>query len=429
VSGPPRVAYFPDSFMEINGVARTSQQLVHFARERALPFLCVHAGSASRTLQPSATLTRVELQRGRMSCGLERDLRFDLRLWRYTGAVRAQVDAFGADLVHITGPSDVGQLGAYLAYTMGIPLVASWHTNVHDFAEARLASTLSWAPAGIRRRVSAAAGRQALKLVLDFYKMARVLLAPNEDLAGLLRRATNRPVHLMTRGVDTRLFTPLRRDRTNSEFVIGYVGRLSPEKNVRLLAALETALVEQRAPLFRFVIVGDGSERSWLESRMTHAEFLGVLTGEALARAYANLDVFVFPSTTDTYGNVVQEASASGVPVIVTGSGGPRFLVREGVTGFVRDTLEGQLEAVLGLMRNPARAAAMGLSARESAKAASWPRVFERVYDAYDECLRDHRNAFHADHQSRAELSWLARIVTASLARKRRRQVAQAAAA
>ena len=426
MSGPPRVAYFPDSFMEINGVARTSQHLVSFARDRALPFLCVHAGLANRTLQPSATLTRVELQRGRMSYGLERDLRFDLRLWRYTGAVGAQIDAFGADLVHITGPSDVGQLGAYLAYSMGIPLVASWHTNVHEFAEARLASTLSWAPAGIRRRVPAAAGRQALKLVLDFYRMARVLLAPNEDLADLLRHATHRPVHLMTRGVDTRLFTPLRRDRTNSEFVIGYVGRLSPEKNVRLLAALETALVEQRAPLFRFLIVGDGSERSWLESKMTRAEFTGVLTGEALARAYANLDLFVFPSTTDTYGNVVQEAAASGVPLIVTGAGGPRFLVREGVTGFVRDTLEGQIDAVLGIMRNPARGAAMGIAARESAKAASWPRVFERVYDAYDECLKDHRNAIHADHQSRAELSWLARIVTASLARKQRPQAAAA---
>jgi glycosyltransferase involved in cell wall biosynthesis len=429
VIAAPRVAYFPDSLTEVNGVARTSQQLVSFATERALPFLCVHAGSASRTRHPSATVTRVELRRGRMSCGLERDLRFDLALWRYTGAVRAQVDAFGPDLIHITGPSDVGQLGAYLAYTMGVPLVASWHTNLHDFAESRLASALRWAPAGIRRGLPAAAGRHSLTLLIDFYKMARVLLAPNEELAGLLRRATNRPVHLMTRGVDTRLFTPLRRNRGDTDFVIGYVGRLSPEKNVRLLAALEAALVTRGAPPFRFVIVGDGSERAWLEPRMPRAEFPGVLTGEALARAYANLDVFVFPSTTDTYGNVVQEACASGVPVIVTSSGGPRFLVREGVTGFVRDDVEGQLEVVLEIMRNPARAAAMRIAARESARQASWPRVFERVYDAYDECVRGHRAAGDTGGQGRRELSWLARIVTAGLARKRRPRVAGAAAA
>jgi hypothetical protein len=103
--------------------------------------------------------------------------------------------------------------------------------------------------------------------------------------------------------------------------------------------------------------------------------------------------------------------------------------VREGVTGFVRDDVEGQLEVVLEIMRNPARAAAMRIAARESARQASWPRVFERVYDAYDECVRGHRAAGDTGGQGRRELSWLARIVTAGLARKRRPRVAGAAAA
>lgn len=420
MSAVPRVAFFPDSFLEVNGVARTSQQLVDFARRRGLPMLCVHAGPASRTVSSTNTVTRVELERGRLSWGLERDLRFDPWLWRHVRRVRAELERFEPDLIHITGPSDVGQLGAYLAHTLGIPLVASWHTNVHEFAQSRLEALLRRAPAAAVRRLSAAAGRQSLRLVLDFYRLARLLLAPNDELAGLLRRATNRPVHLMTRGVDTRLFTPRRRTRTGGEFVIGYVGRLSPEKNVRLLAALEAILVARAAPPFRFVVVGDGSERAGLAGRMTRADFTGVLTGDALAAAYANFDVFVFPSDTDTYGNVVQEAFASGVPVIATGCGGPRYLVQDGVNGFLRPEVTGQADAVCDLMRNPGRAAAMGLAARESARSASWPRVFERVYDAYDDCIRDCAGRDQAAGASPGDLSWVARIVVAGLARRRR---------
>lgn len=428
MSTAPRVAFFTDSFLEINGVARTSQQLVGFAKDRALPMLCVHAGPATRAIPSTGEVTRVELERGRLSWGLERDLRFDLRLWRHARFVRAEVEAFRPDVIHLTGPSDVGQLGAYLAHAMGIPLVASWHTNVHDFAEARLRALLRWAPAGPAQRLSAAAGRHSLTLVLDFYRMARVLLAPNDELADLLRRATNRPVRLMARGVDTRLFTPRRRTRTGGDFVIGYVGRLSPEKSVRQLAALESILVGRGTPPFRFVIVGDGSERASLAGRMTRADFPGVLTGDALATAYANFDVFVFPSDTDTYGNVIQEAFASGVPVIVTGSGGPRYLVQEGVNGFIRPDVIGQADAIREVMQHPERAVAMCVAARGSVRDVTWSRVFERVYDAYEECLQGHRGGEHLRGHDRRDLSWLARLVSAGLANRRRTHQAPAAA-
>ena len=428
MSAAPRVAYFPDSLLEVNGVARTSQHLLEYVRSRDLPFLCVHAGPTNRSVRSSAMLTRVELRRGRLSLGLERDLGFDLRLWRHLRAVRTEVALFRPDVIHITGPSDVGQLGAYLACTMGVPLVASWHTNVHDFVQSRLASALRRAPAVAVRRLSAAAGRQSLRLLLEFYMMARVLLAPNDELADLLRRATNRPVHLMSRGVDTRLFSPLRRTRTGGDFTIGYVGRLSPEKNVRALAVLESILLVRGAAPFRFVIVGDGSERAHLARRMTRAEFTGVLGGEALATAYANLDLFVFPSDTDTYGNVIQEAFASGVPAIVTGRGGPRFLVRDGVNGFVRPGLVGQADSICDLMRAPSRAAAMGVAARRSVSEASWPRVFDRLYGAYEACMDSHGRGERLRAADCRDLSWVARLVTAGLARKRKPQAASAAA-
>jgi glycosyltransferase involved in cell wall biosynthesis len=426
------VAFFPDSLTEINGVARTSRELLAFATQHGHPFLCVHAGSATRVAVDTPAVTRLELSRGRLSFGLERDLRFDLGLWRYTTRVAEALRAFGPDVIHVTGPSDIGQLGAYLAHTLGVPLVASWHTNLHDFAERRLHRLLAWTPHGVRRRIAAAAGRQSLALVVDFYKLARVLLAPNDELAALLRSRTRRPVFPMPRGVDTVLFNPDRRrpaDAGSRPFTIGYVGRLSPEKNVRDLAALEAALTAGGAPPFRFLIVGDGSERPWLERHMRCAAFPGVLTGEALADAYAALDVFVFPSTTDTYGNVVQEAFASGTPVVVTSTGGPRFLVQDGLTGFVRGDVAGYAEAVVSLARDPHRAAAMGAAARARALDASWSRVCEQVYDAY-RASRDEVRPARADAgHERRELSWLARAVTASLSRKRRRPMAPVAPA
>jgi len=153
-----------------------------------------------------------------------------------------------------------------------------------------------------------------------------------------------------------------------------------------------------------------------------------VLTGDALAAAYANFDLFVFPSDTDTFGNVILEAFASGVPVVATGCGGPRYLVTDGVNGFLRPEITGQADAVCDLMRDPGRAAAMGLAARESARAASWPRVCERVYDAYDECVRLSAGRDESTAASPGDLSWVARLVTAGLARRRRPRPAPAAA-
>ncbi len=157
----------------------------------------------------------------------------------------------------------------------------------------------------------------------------------------MIEKGAGKACYPMHRGVDTDLFNPRRRDRGDDTFVIGYVGRLTVEKNIRELVELERRLIQEGLSNFRFLIVGQGAEESWLRANMKKADFTGVLRGEELARAYANMDIFAFPSRTDTYGNVVLEALASGVPAVVTDSGGPRFIVRDGETGFVaRDPQE-----------------------------------------------------------------------------------------
>ncbi len=151
-----------------------------------------------------------------------------------------------------------------------------------------------------------------------------------------------------------------------------------------MLVELEKELVRAGRNDFKFLIVGEGNERGFLEKHLINAEFKGFLEGEQLSEAYANMDVFVFPSKTDTFGNVTQEAFASGVPAIVTDQGGPKFIVTDNETGFVAKDLRDFVRYTLELMNDPAKLSKMKEIARSHAMSRSWDAVFEGVYDAYE---------------------------------------------
>ncbi len=378
----PRVAFFADSFHEVNGVALTSRQFDSFARRRQLPFLSAHVGAAN-DLQVDGSVTTLELERGPAAFPIERDMSFDPLFLRHKKRAADILRDFRPDLIHITGPSDLGILGATLAHQMDIPLVASWHTNLHEFGAKRLAKLISFMPDAPRQGATDLAERSILSMCAWFYSRARVLLAPNQELVDLLSKLTGKPTFLMQRGADTVTFNPAKRKRLDSAFTLGFVGRVTPEKSVRFLADIERALIDAELTDYRFLIVGDGDELGWLKANLRRADFPGVLTGEPLAEAYANMDLFLFPSHTDTFGNVVLEAYSSGVPVVVTSSGGPKFLVNEGVTGFVAADDAGFIAAVRRLITDPQLQRSMSLAAREYALSMSWDNVFENVYSAY----------------------------------------------
>ena len=382
---PPRVAYFPDSFHEVNGVAHTSRNFEAFARRRDLPFLCVRAGDRAQAVVEEGNVWTLELPRGFLSFAIEKDLRFDPAYLRHVPQIGEVLERFRPDLIHITGPSEVGILGAWLAHQRRLPLAASWHTNVHEYAARRAEWFLRLLP----KQQSAATGQKiediAMTAIARFYAVAQVLFAPNPDLCALLERSTGRPCHLMPRGVDAELFHPAKRtrDANDREPVLGFVGRFSIEKNVALLAQIQKEL-DGNGEKFHFMVVGHGGEEAWMRERLHRAEFTGVLRGEALARAYADMDLFVFPSHTDTFGNVVLEALASGVPAIVTPDGGPRTIVRDGETGRIvpDDQFAGAISAILA---DPGVHERMRQAARAYAVTASWDSVFEDVYAAYQE--------------------------------------------
>jgi phosphatidylinositol alpha 1,6-mannosyltransferase len=387
-----RVAFFPDAYDEIDGVANTARHFEAFAQRRELPFLTVCGGSENRS-QRNGTTLRITRRRGPIGFHLDKKHDFDLAFWRHLHDVEDAVRDFDPDILHITGPSDIGQLGVAIAHRLRIPLAASWHTNVHQYAEQRASRLLSFLPSRLKTRAGAAIRQGSLLATLRFYHIAQVLFAPNQELIDVIESGTGKPCSSMHRGVDTILFDPRRRDRTDDAFVIGYVGRLTVEKNIHDLAELEQRFLQAGLTNFRFLIVGQGAEESWLRSHMKNAEFTGVFHGEALARAYANMDVFAFPSHTDTYGNVVLEALASGVPAVVTNGGGPRFIVRAGETGFVARDLQEFSSDIQTLATRPAQRETMRAAARTFAMTASWDAVFESVYSAYNRGIRESSSA------------------------------------
>jgi phosphatidylinositol alpha 1,6-mannosyltransferase len=380
---PPRVALFSDSFHEANGVATLSREFAAFAHRRQLPFFCVHSGAKTQvTCQQS--FTTLELKRGPAAFALDHDLYCDPLLSRYRNQVIAQLRPFHADLVHITGPGDMGILGFWVAHCLGIPLVASWHTNLHEYAGRRLDKLFSPIPDRWRERISSAAERQSLRACVSFYRLARFLFAPNQTMVDLLEERTRRPAFLMAHGVDADVYSPGRRPQRTGSFCIGYVGRLTPEKNVRLLAELEKKLIAAGQSNFRFLVVGEGGEREWLRKNLQFGEFPGVLHGDALAEAFASMDVFVFPSRTDTFGLVLLEALASGVPVVVSPETGVRVGVRHGITGFHAEDLNSVTQSVLHLMKSEIARREMSGAAREFACSKTWCRVFEQLYRTYE---------------------------------------------
>jgi phosphatidylinositol alpha 1,6-mannosyltransferase len=396
LSAVPRVAFFPDSFHEVNGVAHTARQLSGWAARRGYPFLCI-AGSAGKTrFDQQGSLSTLELHRGRASFPLDKDLRYDLLFARHARRIRQALQEFRPDIIHITGPSELGTLGAIFARMLRIPLAASWHTNVHEYAARR--SAWAFQALSARRRVLASrcVERSAFQAAALFYRCAQVLFAPNPRLCSLLAAATGRPCRLMTRGIDAQLFSPAHRTAPpafeSGVWMLGYVGRLSIEKNIMLLPRIAQQLNAGGHGNIRFLFAGQGVEEHALRQAMPDATFTGVLRGEALAQAYSNMDCFLFPSHTDTFGNVVLEAMASGVPAIVTPDGGPVHIVEASAGGGVVVPDHEFAGAVASLLADRAAHSRMRLRARAWAETQSWDAVFEALYAGYAEALQAERD-------------------------------------
>jgi phosphatidylinositol alpha 1,6-mannosyltransferase len=297
--------------------------------------------------------------------------------------VLARVEADRPDVVHVATPGPVGVCGLICARLLGIPLVGSYHTELGPYA------------LHLTRDLLVA---QVVDFWVDwFYRQCRVVLAPTQAAAAALEaRGLARDVAVWGRGVDTELFTPVRRDETlctrllaGGDALLLSVGRISDEKRLRILLDA-FGLVRDRDPGVRLAVVGEGPARAALEqSAPAGVSFLGELRGESLADVYAAADVFCFPSTTDTFGQVLLEAAASGLPVVAAATPGARELVRDGSTGllFAPDDAGALARALGSLVADEARRRSYGAAARAAARGRTWQRSYDELRSAYRRAL------------------------------------------
>ena len=288
----------------------------------------------------------------------------------------AVLDGFAPDVIHVVTPSLLGLYGVRYGERRGIPVVASFHTNFVSLFSYYGMGPLEWL------------GR---RLMRGFYNRCAATLAPSRTTAAELRAAGIRNVTLWWRGVDHSRFAPTFRSAAlrlqagaGSAPLLLYVGRLAREKNLDYLVTVVHEL-ERRRTAFRLVIVGDGPMRQRLAASLPRAYFTGHLLQDQLAAWYASADLFLFPSANETFGNVVLEAFASGLPVVAVARGGVQELVRPGRNGFLAppDAPAVFAEITRALLERPALLARLSEGARATAARYDWPDVSRRLLLCY----------------------------------------------
>jgi phosphatidylinositol alpha 1,6-mannosyltransferase len=350
-----RVMVVAESFLpQVNGVTNSVRRVLeHLAAEGHQAELLAPTGPATYAGFP------VRLTKG-TSLPFYRDFRigFETR-----AKLRAEMQRFRPDVVHIASPASLGFQAARAADELAIPTVAIYQTDLIGFAE----------------RYHLAGGVKAMTyLTRRIHGLVDRTLAPSTASIKQLEELDVPRLARWPRGVDLESFRPSFRDEElrrrlspEGRLLIGYVGRLAPEKELELLTYLSGD------PRYQIVIVGGGPEQARLEKLLPDAAFLGVLHGEELSKVYASLDVFVHTGRHETYCQSAQEALASGVPVVAPRSGGPVDVVDDGTAGFLYDPGDGNDLGgyVDRLARDPGFRMRMGVVARRSVEGRSWEAV------------------------------------------------------
>ena len=360
--GPRRVALIADAIGAVHGVTRTIERV----RELGVP------GYEVEVIGTDSDVDR------RLPAVAEVDVPFYAGLEIGIPSLPAMVEALAEgrfDAIHVTAPGPAGVMAALIARIMDLPVLGSWHTELAAYAGLRSASP------ELERGVDGA--------LSIFYRHCRRVLSPSpasdESLARLgVQRAL---VGRWGRGVDTSRFDPGLRDEDHypGEIKVLYAGRLTKEKGAELLVEsfLRAYAVDPRLHL---LLAGGGPEEGMLRERLgQQATFLGWLEGDELARAYASADMFLFCSRTDTFGQVLVEAGASGLPVVAIDEGGPSSIVLDGETGRLCDPDPALLAAAIHqLADSPAWRAKLGRQGREAAGARTWEASMSQLADGYD---------------------------------------------
>ncbi len=381
----PRVAILADGIGSTHGVTRTIEEI----RQRGVP------GFEIEVLGTDPQVDR------RLSAVAEIDVPFYPGLRIGVPSLPVVVQALAGDgggvydAVHVCSPGPTGVAGALVARALGLPLVGSYHTELTTYA-------------ALRSGQRGAAEAMALA-VSAFYTACEKVLSPSpaaDDALAAIGMAPERVLR-WDRGVDTTRFDPALREESLLPDAVNvlYCGRITREKGAELLAEA-FLLARAREPRLRLILAGGGPEQEHLRERVGEAaRFLGWLEGTELARIYASADIFLFPSATDTFGQVILEAQASGLPVIAVAEGGPLSLVEHRVSGLLCAADANELAgAMLELAGSPLLREHLSQGALRAARPRTWEQALTRLADGYRQALLDHetKDRLHAGRGDRA---------------------------
>lgn len=376
-----KLAHFTDTFCDTNGVAITLQEHIHLAEKTGDKEFTVITSHPAVASAPCFDSTGRHLRNfdpiGEYELPEYPELKLlyppvlEMLRWVYENEFTH---------IHVATPGPVGLTGMLIARILKLPIAGTYHTALPQYA-GRLTGDhamedLMW------------------RFMVWFYNELDVVYTPSRAIGRELADKGVNQAKLRTypRGVDTRRFTPSKRNgffkryKLNGGPKLLYVGRISKEKNMPLLEEVFRE-VAAKLPAVDIVMVGDGPYREEMEANLKdmNCVFTGTLEGEDLAQAYASSDLFVFPSTTDTFGKVVLEAQASGLPVVVTDQGGPQENIIPGETGAVvpGDDAQAFAQAVLDLLTHPERLKQMGHNACGYTSERTLEKCFEQTWEIY----------------------------------------------
>ena len=368
-----RVALFSGNYNYVrDGANQALNLLVGYLLEHGVTVRVYSPTARKPAFPPTGDLVKVPAMRlpfGRSEYKLS---------WGMRRGVRADLDAFAPNLIHVAVPELLGHAAVRYAHRRGIASVASLHTRFETYPRYY--------------------GLRLIEPVMErmltrFYNRFNRVLVPSQSMATLLRDwGVRTQIGIWSRGIDHDRFNPGRRDLAwrrslgiaDGSLAVGFLGRLVKEKGLDVFADVADELRRRGVP-HQVLVVGDGPARAWFTGRVPHAVFAGFQSGDALARAVASMDVFVNPSVTETFGNVTTEAMAAGVPVVAARATGAVDLIEDGVTGFLappRD-IGAYADAIARIASHPDLRTSIGCAAHDHAAAYRWDTANRAALEAY----------------------------------------------
>ncbi|WP_026671708.1 glycosyltransferase family 4 protein [Alkalihalobacterium bogoriense] len=368
-----KIALFTDTYApQVNGVSKTLQRLVNHFEHRNVAYQLFVPECIEKTDLFSTNIQTF----------------FSLPFFLYPECrmavpnpfiIRQQMNEFKPDLIHITTPFNIGLSGLHYGKKLNIPMVGSYHTHFDHYLKYYKLSLMSeW----------------LWKYLRWFYShFSKTFVPSHETKTHLLQKGFSN-LDLWTRGVDCNQFQPQQKDNSiyerfkiKDKFILLYVGRMAPEKDLDTMREIMVKIPTPLKDKIHWIYVGDGPMLPEMKQEFSeNVTYTGYLKGKDLASIYAVADLFVFPSTTETFGNVVLESLASGTPAIVANAGGVREIVQHHKTGMVCEAKNASsfISAIEQLLANQGKRLQMSYEARAYAKTQSWESIFDNLLQQYE---------------------------------------------